>query len=452
MRLYVKLFNKFTHTFLVLMTLSTSIQAERLTIDLNQNWKFSLTDPKSALTPGFDDSQWLNVTVPHDWAFNKGIREEGDQGANGGYFDGGVGWYRRALHIKEDWLNKQVLLNFDGIYMNSEVWVNGQYLGKKAYGYISFRYDISPFLHTGENTISIRVDNLKEPSARWYHPAGIYAPVALIVKDPQTSIQSNGVYVTSKQQPDNSAVVNAKIAFTHSSNHTFHLESYIIDQAGNQASYDKQALVPCPKGECVVNAEFTIKNPKRWDVGMPHLYTLKTTITRADKIIDTVDTHFGVRDINWDTETGFWINGKNTKLKGVSEHWEGGPVGGAWTKPLLRWKLMQFKEMGVNAIRTAHNPYPPMFYELCDELGILVMDEIFDGWHKKAPFDYGQQAFASDWQDDVTEWINRNRNHPSIILYSVGNETRGEKIGEQLVNLVNALDPTRPVTSVHIFS
>lgn len=445
----MRFLNRFQWVFFTLCAFSGVVNAERVTVDLNPEWKFSLSDIKNAANPDFDDKQWQDVSVPHDWAFNKGIREGGDQGANGGYFDGGVGWYRRSFTADENWLKKRVLLNFDGVYMNSEVWVNGHYLGKKAYGYISFRYDISQFIKAGENNISVRVDNLKEPSARWYHPAGIYAPVSLIIKDAQASINTNGVFVTTQTKNANLAVAKVKVEYSNSRSEAMYVESELIDQAGNSTVYDSQALTACSSKTCVFNTELSIAKPSLWDVETPHLYTLKTTLRSANHVFDSVETRFGIRDIKWDAETGFWINGENTKLKGVSEHWEGGPVGGAWTKPLLRWKLALFKKMGVNAIRTAHNPYPPIFYELCDELGILVMDEIFDGWHKKAPFDYGQQAFDTDWQEDVSEWLTRNRNHPSIILYSVGNETRGEEIGEELVNYVHAIDPTRPVTSGH---
>lgn len=433
----------------VLMTvfLGCSAFAQRLTLDLNNNWMFNRADTQAASKINFDDSQWKTVHVPHDWSFNKGVSPDGAQGANGGYYDGGIGWYRKTLTIKSNWLDKRILLDFDGVYMNSDLWINGQHLGKKAYGYISFRYDISQYLKAGENQISIRVDNSKEPSARWYHPAGIYAPVKLIITE-QTYIKPNGIYVTTPKVDKNSAQVVIKTELNKASaKQAVQVQTRIIDPAGNQIKQLEQNA--CQSSECLQNIKFKLNAPELWSPDSPKLYQAQTRLLVNGKTIDEVTTEFGVRSIKWETDTGFWLNGKVVKLLGVSEHYEGGPVGGAWTKPLLRWKLALLKEMGVNAVRTAHNPYPPMFYELCDELGILVMDEIFDGWSKKAHFDYGQQAFAQDWNTDLTEWVKRNRNHPSVVIYSVGNETRGEKIASKLVARIHELDNTRPVTSGH---
>lgn len=445
----MKFFTRYRFVLFVFAIISSHINAERLNIDLNQNWKFSLSGSDAAKSPKFDDNDWKTVNVPHDWAFNKGISIDGQQGDKGGYFDGGLGWYRKSFDVSGAWLDKRVVIDFEGVYMNSEVWINGHYLGKKAYGYISFQYDIGQYLIAGTNHIAVRVDNLKEPSARWYHPAGIYAPVSLTVMDAKSYVQNNGVYVTTSINKDKSAQATVKLQYANTRNTSLYVESKIVDPTGKPVIVENNPLPACTLKNCSTTSQLTLYKPKLWDTENPNLYTLSTTIRSANKIYDTVETRFGIRTIKWDTKTGFWLNDKVTKLKGVSEHWEGGPVGGAWTKPLLRWKLALFKEMGVNAIRTAHNPYPPIFYELCDEMGILVMDEIFDGWSKKAPFDYGQQAFKDDWKTDLTEWVTRNRNHPSIILYSVGNETRGDEIAEKLVSEMHKLDPTRPVTSGH---
>nr|WP_305067125.1 glycoside hydrolase family 2 TIM barrel-domain containing protein [Jejuia pallidilutea] len=192
--------------------------------------------------------------------------------------------------------------------------------------------------------------------------------------------------------------------------------------------------------------ELEVKSPKLWSPETPNLYKAVTKILDGKKVIDEKITTFGFRTIEWETDTGFWLNGENIKLKGVCEHWEGGPVGGAWTKPMLRWKLELLKDMGINAIRPSHNPTPPMFYDICDEIGLLVMDEIFDGWHKKAPQDYGKQAFDEWWQADVKEWITRDRNHPSIFVWSLGNETHSD-VAPELVAFGKSLDPTRLFTS-----
>ncbi len=426
--------------------------AERLNINFNQDWKFKLDEQHNAYLPSFDDSDWRTLNVPHDWSFENGISEDGSQAANGGYFDSGLAWYRKSFQMPKDWLGKRINIEFDGVYMNSEVWVNGQYLGKTAYGYISFRHDLSKLLKPGDNVIALRVDNIKDPSARWYHPSGIYAPVALEVTHP-THIQPNGVYVTTPKITDDIAEVSIRTDMINTAGLSgdLYLQSSVFDAKGKLVAETTQPISNCDKSakECVINSQLQLDNPKLWSPASAHLYKLVSRINHQGKTIDQLETKFGVRTIEWHAETGFWLNGEVTKLLGVSEHYEGGPVGGAWTKPLLKWKLSLLKEMGVNAIRTAHNPYPPMFYELCDELGIMVMDEIFDGWMKKAEFDYGFQAFDESWQQDLTEWVKRNRNHPSIIIYSMGNETRGDAIAKELVQLTHQLDPTRPVTSGH---
>ncbi len=425
------------------------ISAQRLVINLNSNWKFSLHDNPASAGELFNDNQWKEVDIPHDWSYEKGISKNGTQSANGGYFDGGIGWYRKDLDISKDWLTKTVSIAFDGIYMNSEVWINGHYLGKRPYGYISFRYTITQYLKAGKNTIAIRVDNSQEPSARWYHPCGIYAPVHLVITHNQ-AISPNGVYITTPLVSKQKATIklNTTLENLNSSKQKATLETSILDATGKKIASKTLPVKWDANHQAQIPMEWTVENPQLWSPSSPTIYKAVSRLFIKNKIVDKIETSFGIRSIEWKTESGFWLNGKVTKLLGVSEHFEAGPVGGAWTKPLLRWKLSLLKQMGVNAIRTAHNPAPPMFYDLCDELGIMVMDEIFDGWGKKAPQDYGFQAFNEWWKPDMTEWLTRNRNHPSIVIYSVGNETKGT-IAQQLVDLCHLLDPTRPVTSGH---
>lgn len=423
--------------------------AQRVEKSILDGWKFSLSDDSLAATNAFDDSEWTEVSIPHDWAFEQGIAKDGAQRANGGYFGGGIGWYRKTISLPAAWQNKRVYVEFDGVYMNSEVWINGHYLGKRPYGYIRFRYDLSEYLTPGENTLSVRVDNSLEPSARWYHPAGIYAPVRLIATEKQF-IQPNGVYITSSIQDNGDAelTITTDLSNEEKLKGKAVLETAVMDVAGKLISSTTRTIKWKNGSEQEVLSTLTVPNPQLWSPDSPYLYNVRSRLIQNNKTIDEVDTNIGIRTIEWDTETGFSLNGEVTKLLGVSEHYEGGPVGGAWTKPLLRWKLQLLKDMGVNAIRTAHNPAPPMFYDLCDELGLMVMDEIFDGWKRKAPQDYGKQAFDQWWQKDLTEWITSNRNHPSIIIYSVGNETKGA-VGQELVALCHELDPTKPVTSGH---
>lgn len=439
---------KYLFIFLILL-LSPSSIAQRQVISFNTDWKFYLQQKSQDTIPENSDLVWKSVKIPHDWAHEMGISRDGAQQDRGGYFGGGIGWYSKEFDLSDtDPDLEKVILEFDGVYMNSEVWINGQYLGKRPYGYISFRYDISPYLKPKNNQLILRVDNSLEPSARWYHPCGIYAPVRLI-KSQNMRIAANGIQLnTSEVKADQATLTIAMKLEADQLPKKLSYEHKVYDQSDQLVAEYKQSASTKKQGEIIVRDQITLLEPRLWSPDQPHLYRVESRVYSKKELIDQVSTSFGVRTISWEVETGFHLNGKQTKLLGVCEHYEGGPVGGAWPRPLLKWKLMKLKDMGVNAVRTAHNPAPPMFYELCDELGIMVMDEIFDGWSKKAPEDYGKQAFDDWWEKDLSEWIERNRNHPSIIIYSLGNETKGD-IAAQLVAKCHELDPSRLVTSGH---
>ncbi|SFD27889.1 sugar-binding domain-containing protein [Algibacter pectinivorans] len=413
--------------------------SQRTEINFNNNWRFILEDNPAFSAEIYDASSWQSLNIPHDWSFEKGVRAGGDQGQGGGYHDGGIGWYRKVFNVKKESLSKITYINFDGVYMNSEVWINGNYLGKRPYGYISFRYDISKYLKQGENTIVVRVDNSLEPSARWYHPCGIYAPVKLVEVN-TTHFKPNSIFIKTPSIEEGKATVSIDAEINGDLKNLIYEVKLFYPEGNELATISNKLKVKNP------SYHFEIENPQLWSPETPTLYKAITRILKGKQVIDEVETTFGFKTVAWKTETGFWLNGENIKLKGVCEHWEGGPVGGAWTKPLLRWKLQSLKDMGINAIRPSHNPTPPMFYDICDEIGLLVMDEIFDGWHKKAPQDYGKQAFSDWWQRDVKEWITRDRNHPSIFVWSLGNETHDD-IAPELVKYGKSLDSTRLFTS-----
>ena len=439
----------FSLLILMAFQLVTQAQTPRIEKNFNFDWKFSRTDNPEASQINFNDAGWTGIDVPHDWAFEEGVSRDGAQRDNGGYFGGGVGWYRKQFELSPEWLEKLVRIEFDGVYMNSEVWINGHLLGKRPYGYISFAYELSSYLKAGSNLLAVRVDNSLEPSARWYHPCGIYAPVKLVGTAP-IRIARNGIKITTPEASTEKANIQIEVTLENQSKQSENLEieTILFDSKQHQLTSEKIKVGIEKVAAKSTKSSLQLKNPSLWNTETPYLYTVLTRVFEKGKLIDEVSTVTGIRSIEWKTETGFWLNGINTKLLGVCEHYEGGPVGGAWTKELLRWKLQLLKNMGCNAIRTAHNPYPPMFYDLCDEMGILVMDEAFDGWKKKAPEDYGAQAFESWWQRDLTEWMTRNRNHPSIVIYSLGNETSGP-IAKDLVEWCHQLDSTRPVTSGH---
>ncbi|ALJ06871.1 beta-galactosidase [Pseudalgibacter alginicilyticus] len=327
--------------------------------------------------------------------------------------------------------------------MNSTVYANGQELGTRPYGWISFAYDISDIAQNSNKiTFAVRVDNDKQPAARWYTGSGIYAHTWIDVKN-KTHISRDGIFV--KTAGDK---VFVETEFTSENNETREavVVTSIVDAIGN--------IVGASKENIQLNSDKTFKNeleinqPNRWSVETPYLYTLKTELFLGNEVVDVVETTFGVRDIEWKPETGMWLNGKNVKLQGVCNHQDAGALGAAVPDKILRFRIQQLKDMGVNAFRTSHNPQTPIFYQICDELGMLVMDEIFDGWKKKAKNDYGAHHFDIWWKRDLTDWIKRDRNHPSVVIYSVGNETGGA-VAKDLVEACNVLDPTRPVTSGH---
>lgn len=415
-------------------------------IPLNRNWKFLLGDQSGACEPVFDDSGWRQLDVPHDWAFENGYSPDGAQKDRGGYASGGIGWYRKMLELLPDQCeSKRLFIHFDAVYMNSEVWINGHYLGKRPYGYISFEYEITRYVKPGKNLISVRVDNSLEPSARWYHGCGIYGNVSLEIDSP-LRFQTWGTVITTPEIHDKKGVVEVKTRLDGI------LDDEAVELEYEILSQDNRSILKNRESRTVDGLSYSwrssIEDPILWDTENPVLYTLVGRIWKNGRVVDECRERFGFRTVEWKPETGFWLNGRQTKLRGVCEHLEGGPVGAAWTGNLMRWKVKKLKDMGCNAIRTAHNPQLPIFYDICDELGMLVMDEAFDGWRQKATEDYGKQAFASWWEKDLRAMIRRDRNHPSVVIYSVGNETRGE-VAKKLVRVCHEEDPTRLVTSGH---
>ena len=421
-------------------------------VDFDRGWKFQLGDNNEASKADFDDKSWRTLDVPHDWAFESPYDRDAAQTDKGGYKPGGIGWYRKSFELPETFRGKRISIRFDGVYMNSQVWLNGKLLGKRPYGYIPFEYDLNDAIKPGVNTIAVRVDNSKEPSARWYHGCGIYAHVHLIASE-TVAIESNGVWVRTAKVNNGMAELQISAQVTNHSDQAVDatLKHQLIDPDGNLIDSKSikgtlQSKVQLQPGQQrTIQSKIFVESPALWDVQSPNLYQLQSQVIHGSTT-NTRLTKFGIRTIRWEPDTGFWLNGKVTKLLGVADHLEAGPIGMAYPDELLRWKLQLLKDMGCNAVRTAHNPQVPKFYDLCDELGILVMDEIFDGWRKKAPVDYGQQAFAKWWKQDLEDWIVAHRNHPSIVIWSMGNETHG-KVGKQLVQRCHELDPTRPVTA-----
>lgn len=433
--------NTFILTLLLLLNIA-NISANIK--NLNNNWKFFYGDIPEAKYVDFDDSEWKDIRIPHDWAFENGYSANASQKDKGGYLGGGIGWYRKEIYLTEKDLSDDfIFIDFEASYMNNQVWMNGNFAGERPYGYIPFSFDIKKYLVEGRNIISVRVDNSMEPSARWYHGCGIYGNVSLR-SHKNAFFEKDGIFITTPSK--DKVCVNAKvISAEKSANYLAKLE--IFDKAGKCKAQSETLEFSTNNNNAEINFNLKIKKTELWSPENPNLYTSRITLTdRNNNIIETKSIDFGFRYIEWSPNKGFILNGKQYKLRGVCEHMEGGPTGAITTEQLIRWKVKLLKDMGCNAIRTAHNPHLPIFYKVCDELGMFVMDEIFDGWHKKADFDYGFQAFDNWYERDLRDFIRRDRNHPSVFLYSIGNETKGD-VAKKMVKICHEEDHTRLVTS-----
>lgn len=435
---------------LILLIFCANTQGQRLIQDFNKGWKFHLGDNIANFKVLYSDANWRTLDLPHDWSIEGKFDSTHPSGNAGGALPGGMGWYRKVFTIPEAIANKKIYIEFDGVYRNSAVWINEHYLGKWPYGYTSFRYDLTPYIKTGneKNLIAVRVDNSQQPNSRWYTGSGIYRDVRLVITS-TTAICQWGLFITTPQVTKFSANVNIKIKLDAVNNVPVTIHSKIFDAKGNLVS---QSLTPNFQVNEVLKQNLQIKNPILWSVKNPYLYKLVTTIYQNNKLADKDTSAFGIRTFNFDAEKGFSLNGKAMKILGVCMHHDLGALGAAFNKSAARRQLQLLKNMGCNAIRVSHNPPAPQFLDLCDEMGFLVMDESFDMWVKqKNPYDY--HLDFEDWhQKDLEAMVLRDRNHPSVFMWSIGNEipeqfdSTGITIGKKLVKIVKQLDPTRPVT------
>jgi beta-galactosidase len=431
----------------------------RSTAEFNKEWKFNLGDIKTAKNSTFNDSKWRTLRLPHDWSIEGQFDERNPSGVGGGALPGGIGWYRKTFKLPSDDKEKTIFIDFDGVYRNSEVWINGQYLGKRPYGYISFRYELTKYLKFGDSTnvIAVKVDNSQQPNSRWYSGSGIYDNVWL-VKTGKAYVEQSGTYITTPKVDQKSASVSLKTSVRNVSTDkkSLKLKTKILDPAGNSVS-NLETDAAANDSIQVVAQEFTVSNPQLWSLESPNLYKAVTEVMLDGEVTDQYETVFGIRYFNFDIDKGFSLNGVGMKIKGVCNHHDLGSLGAAVNRRALERRLEILKDMGCNGIRTSHNPPSPQLLELCDKMGFIVMDETFDMWKKKkTDFDY-----SLDWDEwhkrDLTDHIMRDRNHPSVFVWSIGNEipeqwggdedSSGRVIARELAGIVKALDPTRPVTS-----
>jgi len=426
---------------------TTSEESLRTRTSLDFDWKFIQKDITTAKNPAFDDSAWRLLNVPHDWSIEGEYKEENPSGKAGAFLPTGIGWYRKDITIEKLAPNEKVFIEFDGVYMNSDVWINGQHLGNRPYGYASFSYDLTPYLNEGSNILAVRVDHSKAPSGRWYTGSGIYRHVWL-TKTSNIYIPQWGTFVTT---PEVSEKLSQVKIVTQLKNETGKSQQVVItsivkDASGKEVSNATSKTILDDNLE--VEQFCNVENPALWSPDSPNIYSLESVIMVDGVVKDRYTTPFGIRSIEMRGSKGFFLNGKSIKFKGLSNHHAAGAVGSAVPNDVLYRRLKLLKEMGCNALRTAHNPFSPEFYELCDTMGFMVMDEAFDGWwNPKAKFDYGNY-FEEWWKQDLTDFMKRDRNHPSVVIWSVGNEVHKFKPEEQktLVDFTRKMDNTRPIT------
>ncbi|MBE0655828.1 MAG: DUF4982 domain-containing protein [Bacteroidales bacterium] len=440
--------------------LFSDLEGPRSQILFDFDWKFLRGDDAKAQSPDFDDASWRSIDLPHDWSIEDlpGTGSPLDSTAVGGidmgYFVGGTGWYRKTFDLPQDLKNKQFSLLFEGIYMDSEIWINGIPLGRHPYGYTSFWFDITDKLKFGEkNLIAVQVRN-EGRTSRWYTGSGIYRHVWLTLTE-KIHVSPWGTGITTPIIEEDLARVKVS---TDIKNHTGERTSVkvvtsILDPNGNVISKQQEEIVDLEESKVTVLQELEINGPKLWSPESPALYTAITGIEDLQSnLLDRVETTFGVRSIEFSTE-GFLLNGKNVLLKGGCMHHDNGPLGAAAYDRAEERRVELMKASGFNSIRCAHNPPSPAFLEACDRLGIMVIDEAFDMWRRqKNPQDY-HRFFDDWWKSDVKSMVMRDRNHPSIIMWSTGNEIperadpEGVETSKMLAEFVRSLDPSRPVTS-----
>lgn len=478
----------FLHVFCCscFMVFSTTVSTCRERINLGDCWRFHNGDEPEAVDANFEDTGWQLLDLPHDWAIEGNFSKDHPSGTGGGALPGGIGWYRKTFVPEKADSDMKFRIVFDGVYMNSEVYLNGILLGRRPYGYITFSYYLTPHLKWGEkNVLAVRVDNSEQPNSRWYSGCGIYRNVWL-VKTEAVHVGEWGTYVTAPVVNKSKAIVRVQTTVSNETDVDAKVTvcSSLFDAEGKCVAKTDTLCRVGGQADAVAVQQLSVADPHRWDVESPYLYTLVTELMDGEHCIDRYETITGIRSFKFDAQKGFVLNGKPTKINGVCMHHDLGCLGAAVNMRAIERQLEILKEMGCNGIRCSHNPPAPELLDLCDQMGFIVMDEAFDMWRKKkTAHDYAR--YFNDWHErDLHDFIMRDRNHPSIFMWSIGNEVLEQwshanadtlsleeanlilnfghsddmlaKDGEMSVNslltkklsdLVKALDPTRPVTA-----
>jgi len=456
----------------------------RTYVDFDFDWQFSKGDFPTAVSPAFDDSGWRKLNLPHDWSIEGPYSAEFSSG--NGYVPGGIGWYRKHFKLDPAYRDKVIAIEFDGVYNNSSVWISGIFVGRRPYGYSSFQYDMTPYLRFGsdENVVAVRVDHSKFADSRWYTGSGIYRHVRLCITD-RLKIGEWGIYVTTPEVKEDSAVIQIETTVKNGYDRTqsFTLQSDIISSEGHVVGSLATPETVDSEAEQTIIQRITISSPQLWLLESPNLYTLKSSMKVDETVIDETITPFGIRTLQFDPNKGFLLNGKQLKIKGVCLHHDAGCLGAAVPEKVLERRLRLIKGLGANAVRTSHNPPAPELLDLCDRLGLLVKVEAFDeftppknkwvsGWNMGIPSRFGYGEVFVQWSIiDMQDMVRRDRNHPSVFMWSIGNEidypndpfshpVLGEnyqpeqppaqnlvKYAKPLIEVTKKYDNTRPVTA-----
>jgi beta-galactosidase len=423
--------------------------------NFDNDWKFYLGEVKAAEQGNFDDQSWRSLDLPHDWSIEGEFSAKAPATNAGGSLPGGIGWYRKKFTITKEALQDKFFIEFDGVYMNSSVWINGHLLGTRPYGYASFQYDLTPYLVAGENTLAVKVDNSKQPNSRWYSGSGIYRHVWLIEAN-QIHFAQYGAYITTEVKGEEGpAIVTVSNTVKNETSTKADVELHIdiYDKDGKLISSARQILSAGANSDTTFKNNLVVDGPHLWSPEKPYLYKVVCELYSNNKLLQSDANNLGMRYFKFDSDKGFSLNGKPLKILGVCEHHDLGCLGSALNDRALERQLQILKAMGCNAIRTSHNPPAPELLDLCDRLGFLVMDEAFDCWHwGKNKYDF-HKYFAKWHETELRDMVMRDRNHPCIILWSIGNEIpeqaspTGGKTARELVSIVKRYHPSALTTS-----
>lgn len=402
---------------------------------INNNWQFSLNiDGANAETKPDINTKWTNINLPHDWSVKQQLSPS--LASCTGFLPGGIGWYKKEIEVASNLSDKKIYLYFEGVYNRSKVFVNGNLLGYRPNGYASFMYDATPYINFGKtNTIEVQVNHSQSADSRWYTGSGIYRNVWMIVANP-THIEQWGTYASTKTANKQRATIRYSINIENGANRLEKLQvvNQLIAPNGKQISQTKNSTTIQPQKRGRIECEFNVKQPQLWSFETPKLYSIRTTIYSNGQAIDSATTQTGIRIISFDPNRGIFLNGVNTKIKGVCLHHDAGVLGSTVPREVWEDRLQTLKSIGCNAIRMSHNPQAPVLYQLCDSLGLLVLDEAFDewefakrkwisGWNVGTPGYQGSFDFFEEWSNrDIADMVCRDRNHPSIFAWSIGNE------------------------------